>query len=133
MTEEVCADQSVNRDWCEPFTFRLGRFYYLLEYKLDVLVDDPRFESAFADTEWQSLEREPRLDVLQRRLFGQGEKLFEALLTVDADILLRCQRCRLVLVLSQARSRTGVVSAGLRSCAGQFHAAAPCRAPKVGL
>ena len=40
MTEEVCADQSVNRDWCEPFTFRLGRFYYLLEYKLDVLVDD---------------------------------------------------------------------------------------------
>ena len=85
MTEEVCADQSVNRDWCEPFTFRLGRFYYLLEYKLDVLVDDPRFESAFGDTEWQSLEREPRLDVLQRRLFGQGEKLFEALLTVDAN------------------------------------------------
>ena len=84
MTEEVCADQSVNRDWCEPFTFRLGRFYYLLEYKLDVLADDPRFESAFADTEWQSLEREPRLEVLQRRLFGQGKKLFEALLTVDA-------------------------------------------------
>ena len=48
------------------------------------MVDDPRFESAFTDTEWQSLEREPRL-VLRRRLFGRGEKLFEALLTVDAD------------------------------------------------
>ena len=132
MTEEVCADQSVNRDWCEPFTFRLGRFYYLLEYKLDVLVDDPRFESAFADTEWQSLEREPRLDVLQRRLFGQGEKLFEALLTVDADILLRCQRWQI---------GTGSIASAIAhwSCigrpalfAGQFHASgAFARAPKL--
>ena len=41
MAEAVCADASVNLDWCEPFTFSLGRFYYLLEHKLDVFVDDP--------------------------------------------------------------------------------------------
>ena len=44
MAEAVCADASVNLAWCEPFTFSLGRFYYLLEHKLDVFVDDPRFE-----------------------------------------------------------------------------------------
>ena len=44
MAGTVCADASVNVAWCEPFTFSLVRFYYLLEYKLDVFVDDPRFE-----------------------------------------------------------------------------------------
>ena len=54
MAEAVCADASVNLAWCEPFTFSLGRFYYLLEHKLDVFVDDPRFERTFSDPEWQS-------------------------------------------------------------------------------
>ena len=40
MAEAVCADASVNLAWCEPFTFSLGRFYYLLEHKLDVFVDE---------------------------------------------------------------------------------------------
>ena len=83
MTEQVCADLSVAGTWCQPFTFRLGRFYYLLEHKLDVLVDDPRFERGFADPSWQSLDREPRLEALQRRLFVRGEKVFERLLSLD--------------------------------------------------
>lgn len=85
MAEAVCADVSVNLAWCEPFTFRLGRFYYLLEHKLDVFVDDPRFERTFADPEWQSLDREPRLEALQRRLFSKGEVVFERLLEVSPD------------------------------------------------
>ena len=85
MAEAVCADASVNLAWCEPFTFRLGRFYYLLEYKLDVFVDDPRFERTFSDPEWQSLDREPRLEALQRRLFRKGETVFERLLEVSPD------------------------------------------------
>lgn len=83
MTEQVCADSSVAGTWCQPFTFRLARFYYLLEYKLDVLVDDPRFERGFADPSWQSLDREPRLEALQRRLFARGEKVLERLLALD--------------------------------------------------
>jgi len=85
MAEAVCADASVNLDWCEPFTFSLGRFYYLLEHKLDVFVDDPRFERTFSDPEWESLDREPRLEALQRRLFSKGETVFERLLEVDPD------------------------------------------------
>ena len=83
MTEQVCADSSVAGTWCQAFTFRLARFYYLLEYKLDVLVDDPRFERGFADPSWQSLDREPRLEALQRRLFARGEKVLERLLALD--------------------------------------------------
>jgi len=85
MAEAVCADASVNLAWCEPFTFSLGRFYYLLEHKLDVFVDDPRFERTFSDLEWQSLDREPRLEALQRRLFSKGETVFERLLEVNPD------------------------------------------------
>jgi hypothetical protein len=85
MAEAVCADKPVNLAWCEHFTFRLGRFYYLLEHKLDVFVDDPRFERTFADPEWQSLDREPRLEALQRRLFSKGETVFERLLKVNPD------------------------------------------------
>ena len=85
MTEQVCADPSVADTWCQPFTFRLGRFYYLLEYKLDVLLDDPRFERGFTDPSWQSLDREPRLDALQRRLFRRGEQVFERLLSLHPD------------------------------------------------
>ena len=85
MAEAVCADASVNLAWCEPFTFSLGRFYYLLEHKLDVFLDDPRFERTFSDLEWQSLDREPRLEALQRRLFSKGETVFERLLEVNPD------------------------------------------------
>ena len=85
LAEAVCADASVNLAWCESFTFSLGRFYYLLEYKLDVFVDDPRFERTFSDPEWQSLDREPRLEALQRRLFSKGETVFERLLEVSPD------------------------------------------------
>ena len=85
MAEAVCADASVNLDWCEPFTFSLGRFYYLLEHKLDVFVDDPRFERNFSDPQWQSLDREPRLEALQRRLFSKGKTVFERLLEVNPD------------------------------------------------
>jgi len=85
MAEAVCADASVNLVWCQPFTFRLGRFYYLLEHKLDVFVDDPRFERTFSDPEWQSLDREPRLEALQRRLFSKGETVFERLLEINPD------------------------------------------------
>ena len=85
MAEAVCADASVNLAWCEPFTFSLGRFYYLLEHKLDVFVDDPRFKRTFSDPEWQSLDREPRLEALQRRLFNKGETVFERLLEVNPD------------------------------------------------
>ncbi len=85
MAEAVCADALVNLAWCEPFTFSLGRFYYLLEHKLDVFVDDPRFERTFSDPEWQSLDREPRLEALQRRLFSKGETVFERLLDVNPD------------------------------------------------
>ena len=55
----------------------------MLEYKLDVFVDDPRFERTFSDPDWQSLDREPRLEALQRRLFSRGEKAFERLLAVS--------------------------------------------------
>jgi tetratricopeptide (TPR) repeat protein len=85
MAEAVCADASVNLAWCEPFTFSLGRFYYLLEHKLDVFVDHPRFERTFSDPKWQSLDREPRLEALQRRLFTKGETVFERLLEVNPD------------------------------------------------
>ena len=85
MAEAVCADASVNLVWCEPFTFSLGRFYYLLEYKLDMFVDDLRFERTFSDPKWQSLDREPRLEALQRRLFHKGETVFERLLEVNPD------------------------------------------------
>jgi len=85
MAEAVCADASVNLAWCEPFTFSLGRFYYLLEHKLDVFVDDLRFERTFSDPKWQSLDREPRLEALQRRLFNKGETVFERLLEVNPD------------------------------------------------
>ena len=85
MAEAVCADASVNLAWCEPFTFSLGRFYYLLEHKLDVFVDDPRFERNFSDPQWQSLDREPRLEALQRRLFSKGKTVFERLLEVNPD------------------------------------------------
>ncbi|MBD92008.1 MAG: hypothetical protein CME56_03670 [Halieaceae bacterium] len=85
MAEAVCADASVNLAWCEPFTFSLGRFYYLLEHKLDVFVDDPRFERTFSGPEWESLDREPRLEALQRRLFNKGETVFERLLEVNPD------------------------------------------------
>ena len=83
MTEQVCANPSVAADWCQPLTFRLGRFYYLLEYKLDVLVNDPRFERGFADSSWRSLDTEPRLEALQRRLFTRGKRVFERLLSLD--------------------------------------------------
>ena len=85
MAEGVCADPSVSVRWCQPFTFSLGRFYYLLEYKLEAFVDDPRFERTFSDPDWQSLDREPRLDALQRRLFGKGEESFQRLVTVSPD------------------------------------------------
>ncbi len=85
MAEAVCADALVSLAWCEPFTFSLGRFYYLLEHKLDAFVDDPRFERTFSDPEWQSLDREPRLEALQRRLFSKGETVFERLLDVNPD------------------------------------------------
>ena len=85
MAEAVCADPAVNVRWCQPFTFSLGRFYYLLEYKLEVFVDDPRFERTFSDPDWQSLDREPRLDALQRRLFGKGEESFQRLVTLSPD------------------------------------------------
>ena len=83
MAEAVCTDDTAGPRWCEAFTFMLARFYYLLEYKLDVFVDDPRFERTFSDPDWQSLDREPRLEALQRRLFSRGEKAFERLLTVS--------------------------------------------------
>ena len=83
MAEAVCADDTVGPQWCEAFTFMLARFYYLLEFKLDVFVDDPRFERTFSDPDWQSLDREPRLEALQRRLFSRGEKAFERLLAVS--------------------------------------------------
>ena len=83
MAEAVCADDPVSVRWCEPFTFMLARFYYLLEYKLEVFVDDPRFERTFSDPDWQSLDREPRLEALQRRLFSRGERAFERLLAVS--------------------------------------------------
>jgi hypothetical protein len=73
----------VRAEWCRYFSFRLARFYYLLEYKLDVFVDDPRFESRIADSDWQSLERDPRMEALQRRLFQQGERVFDRLLEVE--------------------------------------------------
>ena len=83
MAESVCDDDSVKARWCEPFTFRLARFYYLLEFKLEAFVDDPRFERTFSDPNWQSLELEPRLEALQRRLFNRGETALERLLAVD--------------------------------------------------
>lgn len=83
MAEAVCDDVSVKSRWCEPFTFRLARFYYLLEFKLEAFVDDPRFERTFSDPNWQSMEREPRLEALQRRLFNRGETALERLLAVD--------------------------------------------------
>ena len=85
MTAAVCQDPSVSSEWCQPFTFRLAGFYYVLEFKLDVLVDDQRFERTFSDSEWSSLEREPRLEALQRRLMSKGEDLFEQLLSVAPD------------------------------------------------
>ena len=85
MTAAVCQDPSVSSEWCQPFTFRLAGFYYALEFKLDVLVDDQRFERTFSDSEWSSLEREPRLEALQRRLMSKGEDLFEQLLSVAPD------------------------------------------------
>ena len=85
MTTAVCQDPSVNSEWCQPFTFRLAGFYYVLEFKLDVLVDDQRFERTFSDPEWSSLEREPRLEALQRRLMSKGEDLFEQLLSVAPE------------------------------------------------
>ena len=85
MTAAVCQDPSVSSEWCQPFTFRLAGFYYVLEFKLDVLVDDQRFERTFSDPEWSSLEREPRLEALQRRLMSKGEDLFEQLLSVAPD------------------------------------------------
>jgi len=90
MTEAVCADAEFGMDWCQPFSFRLARFYYLLEYKLDVFVDDPRFEPRLSGTDWQSLDREPRMEALQRRLFQQGERVFDRLLALkpaDHDAL----------------------------------------------
>ena len=59
MTEQVCADSSVSNTWCQPFTFRLGRLYYLLEHKLDVSVEDPLLERGFTDPSWQSLTEIP--------------------------------------------------------------------------
>lgn len=85
MTAAVCQDPSVSSEWCQPFTFRLAGFYYVLEFKLEVLVDDQRFERTFSDPEWSSLEREPRLEALQRRLMSKGEDLFEQLLSVAPD------------------------------------------------
>ena len=85
MTAAVCQDPLVSSEWCQPFTFRLAGFYYVLEFKLDVLVDDQRFERTFSDPEWSSLEREPRLEALQRRLISKGEDLFEQLLSVAPD------------------------------------------------
>ncbi len=85
LTESVCADPDVGTEWCQPFTFRLARFYYLLEYKLDAFIDDPRFEPRISDPDWQSMEREPRLEALQRRLFQQGEGLFDRLLALKPD------------------------------------------------
>ena len=85
MTESVCADPEVGGEWCQPFTFRLARFYYLLEYKLDTFVDDPRFEPRVGAADWQSMEREPRLEALQRRLFQEGEGLFDRLLALNPD------------------------------------------------
>jgi len=90
MTEAVCADAEFGMDWCQPFSFRLARFYYLLEYKLDVFVDDPRFEPRLGGTDWQALDREPRMEALQRRLFQQGERVFDRLLALkpaDHDAL----------------------------------------------
>ena len=90
LTEAVCGDSEFGMDWCQRFSFRLVRFYYLLEYKLDVFVDDPRFEPRFSDTDWQLLDREPRLEALQRRLFQRGERVFDRLLALkpaDHDAL----------------------------------------------
>jgi tetratricopeptide (TPR) repeat protein len=85
LTEAVCADAEFGMEWCQPFSFRLVRFYYLLEYKLDVLVDDPRFEPRLNGADWQSMEREPRLEALQRRLFQQGERVFDRLLALKPE------------------------------------------------
>lgn len=90
MTDAVCESSSVQAGWCEPLSFRLGQFYYVLEYKLDVFVDDARFEPRYTDPEWQFMGREPRLEALQRRLFRQGEKNFSRLVAVapnDHDAL----------------------------------------------
>ena len=63
-----------NARWCEPFTFMLARFYYLLEYQARGFCRrSSRFERTFSDPNWQSMEREPRLEALQRRLFNRGE------------------------------------------------------------
>lgn len=83
LTESVCADPEAGGQWCQPFSFRLVRFYYVLEYKLDVFIDDPRFEPRFGDADWQSMEREPRLEALQRRLFQQGERILDRLLALN--------------------------------------------------
>ena len=73
MTKGVCADPSVAEKWCQPLTFRLGaHFYYLLEYKRNLLVDDPRFEPGFADPSWRSLDRDPRLGSASAALVRQG-------------------------------------------------------------
>jgi hypothetical protein len=85
LTEAVCADAEFGMDWCQPFSFRLARFYYLLEYKLDVFVDDPRFEPRLSGADWQTLEREPRMEALQRRLFQQGERVFDRLLALKPE------------------------------------------------
>jgi len=85
LTNQICDDPVANQVWCQPFSFDLMRFYYVLEHKLDVFVDDPRFEPRFTDREWQSLDREPRLEALQRRLFRKGETVLSRLLEVNPD------------------------------------------------
>lgn len=87
LTQGVCADDQVREGWCSQLTYRLLSFYYVLEFKLDVLVDDARFQSVFDRTDWQSLDREPRLEEMQRRLYRRGEMALERLLSQSPEDL----------------------------------------------
>lgn len=87
LTKGVCADEEVRDEWCSELTYRLVSFYYVLEFKLDVLVDDTRFQSVFDRPDWQSLDREPRLEEMQRRLYRRGEVALERLVNQQPDDL----------------------------------------------
>ena len=70
-----------------------------------MFVDDPRFERTFSDLEWQSLDREPRLEALQRRLFSKGKRFLSGCLK---SILTARTRYRLWQI------GTGFIASGMR-------------------
>ena len=76
LRNSVCENESM-LSWCQDFTFRLLRFYYALDHKLDLVVSDPRFERAFGAPGWQYVDLEPRLEELQRRLYQRGRDILE--------------------------------------------------------